>query len=152
MNPIPQHTQPCPVCEGGQRHNPVQDVSITGRGLTAVAPAAAGWFSDVCAKIDLDERTNSGERYAQTGDAMVHQAREVLKQGLVLKAQRVKPKISQAQASEIAGGGHNADSRYETDVVQPGWPTCCICLRCWSAIPNFWMKRASCLKPAKRKQ
>ncbi len=108
-----QHTQPCPVCELGQLHRQEQDVSITRRGLTAVVPAVAGWFCDACAEIDFDERTDSGERFAQAGDALVLQARAAaLKQGQVLKAQRTKLNIT--QASEIAGGGHNAFSRCET--------------------------------------
>jgi HTH-type transcriptional regulator/antitoxin MqsA len=120
MKPMLPHTQPCPVCEVGQLHHHVQDVSITRRGLTAVVPAVAGWFCDACAEIDFDERTDSGERYAQAGDALVLQARAAaLKQGQVLKAQRTKLNITQAQASEIAGGGHNAFSRYETGAAQP---------------------------------
>lgn len=119
MKLSPQNTKSSPVCEDGQLHHQVQDVSITHSGLTAVVPAVSAWFCNACAEIDFDERTDSGERYTQVGDDLVLQARAAaLKQGQVLKAQRTKLKITQAQAREIAGGGHNAFCRCETGAAQ----------------------------------
>jgi HTH-type transcriptional regulator / antitoxin MqsA len=110
----------CPECEGGHLHYKVQDVAITRRSLTAVVPAVAGWFCDSCSEIDFDEDTDSGDRYAATGDELVLRARAIAKkQGGRLKAMRTKLKMTQAEANEIAGGGHNAFSRYETGAAQP---------------------------------
>jgi HTH-type transcriptional regulator/antitoxin MqsA len=38
---------------------------------------------------------------------------------VALKMQRKKLKLTQAQASQLTGGGHNAFSRYETGAATP---------------------------------
>lgn len=109
--------KPCPVCEEGRLHYDVRDLEITRRGLSTVVPQVAGWFCDHCEEIDFDETTDSGERFAGAGDRLVLLARENVAQSL--KEARKTLKMSQADAALIAGGGHNAFSRYETGAAQP---------------------------------
>ena len=54
------------------------------------------------------------------GDELVLKARAAAqKQGRKLRELRTKLNITQAEANELAGGGHNAFSRYETGAAQP---------------------------------
>lgn len=115
-----QDAKGCPECDKGHLHYKVQDVTITRKGLTATVPAVAGWFCDSCSEIDFDEATDSGDRFARMGDELVLKARAAAqKQGRKLRELRTKLNITQAEANELAGGGHNAFSRYETGAAQP---------------------------------
>lgn len=109
--------KPCPVCEAGKLHYGVRNVKIMRRGLSADVPSVAGWFCDSCEEIDFDERTDSGDRFAEVGDQLVLKARE--KVAADLRNARAALRITQADAALIAGGGHNAFSRYENGVAQP---------------------------------
>jgi HTH-type transcriptional regulator/antitoxin MqsA len=107
----------CQVCDAGKLHYDMRDLEISRRGLSAVVPRIAGWFCDHCGEIDFDESTDSGDRFANAGDELVLRARERMAQSL--KEARKKLRLSQADAALIAGGGHNAFSRYETGAAQP---------------------------------
>ena len=107
----------CPVCDEGKLHYEIKDINIIRRGLSRLVPSVAGWHCSHCNEIDFDETTDSGERFANAGDELVLMERRCVAQNL--KELRKKLKISQAQASLISGGGHNAFSRYETGNVQP---------------------------------
>lgn len=120
METAKQDGMTCPACERGHMHYGVQDVKIARRGLTALVANVAGWFCDSCGEIDFDESTDSGDRYASAGDELVLRARAAAeKRGRRLRELRTKLNITQAEANEIAGGGHNAFSRYETGAAQP---------------------------------
>lgn len=110
----------CPECEGGRLRYAVRDVPIARRSLKAVVPQVAGWFCDTCRVIEFDEGTDSGDRFAALGDQLVLKARDLAQQqGRRLREARTKRNITQAEAAELAGGGHNAFSRYETGAAQP---------------------------------
>lgn len=107
----------CQSCEKGHMHYAVRDVQITRKDLSVVVPNIAGLFCDHCNEIDFDNKTDSAIRYAEAGDKLVLSARaEAAKH---LKRARMKLHLSQAEASIISGGGHNAFSRYETGLAQP---------------------------------
>lgn len=115
-----EQAEVCPECEGGHLHYAVRDIPIARRGEKAVVPHVAGLFCDACDNVEFDESTDSGDRYAAVGDELVLRARaKTMKVGEKLKQARDKLNLSQAEAAELAGGGHNAFSRYENGVARP---------------------------------
>jgi HTH-type transcriptional regulator/antitoxin MqsA len=68
-----------------------------------------------CGEIFLDDA--SQERYVKVSDSLVLAKREQEKQELIRI--RKKLKLTQHQASRIAGGGHNAFGRYERGEARP---------------------------------
>ena len=97
-----------------------RDVEIVRRGLKAVVPAVSGWFCAECEEIEFDESTDSLQRWAAAGDALVLRDRERARRlGERLRRQRQSLKLTQIDASMLAGGGHNAFSRYETGSALP---------------------------------
>ncbi len=110
-------TKPCQACEAGKLHYDIRDIKISRRGLNSVVPRIAGWFCDCCEEIDFDESTDSGDRFAAAGDQLVLDDRKRIAESL--KAARTALNMTQADAALIAGGGHNAFSRYETGTAQP---------------------------------
>jgi len=107
----------CSSCETGRLRKDVRDVKITRQNRSATVKNIAGLFCDACNEIEFDDSTNSARRYAVAGDKLVLKNREATI--AALKLQRKRLKLTQAQASIITGGGHNAFSRYETGVAQP---------------------------------
>lgn len=117
---LQEQAKACPECEGGHLHYDVRDVAIARRGEKAVVPQVAGLFCDACDNIEFDEATDSGDRYAAIGEELVLKAREkALRLGKKLKQVRDKLNLSQAEAAALAGGGHNAFSRYENGAARP---------------------------------
>lgn len=97
-----------------------RDVEIVRRGLKAMVPAVSGWFCTDCNEIEFDESTDSFQRWAAAGDALVLRDRERAKRiGEHLRRQRQRLELTQLAASILAGGGHNAFSRYETGSTMP---------------------------------
>lgn len=107
----------CSNCETGHLHKDVRSVKITRKGLSANVKNVAGLFCDHCDEIEFDETTDSAGRYAAAGDRLLLQYRA--EAAATLKLQRRRLKLTQAQASLLTGGGHNAFSRYETGAAQP---------------------------------
>jgi HTH-type transcriptional regulator / antitoxin MqsA len=111
------------VCRECGAPDPVydtRDVEITRRGLKANVPAVSGWFCTRCAEIEFDEATDSLQRWAAAGDALVLKDRERARRlGERLRRQRQSLQLTQGEASLLAGGGHNAFSRYETGSALP---------------------------------
>jgi HTH-type transcriptional regulator/antitoxin MqsA len=107
----------CSNCEDGYLHKDVRDVVVTRQKLNAKLKGIAGAFCDHCDEIEFDESTDSAQRYADAGDKLVLQNRAAA--AAALKMQRKKLKLTQAQASQLTGGGHNAFSRYETGAATP---------------------------------
>lgn len=75
----------------------------------------AGQRCAVCDEAFLDD--DSQARFVAAGDALVEHARQ--EAGAQLRRVRRKLKLTQHEAAEIAGGGHNAFSRYESGRAQP---------------------------------
>ena len=69
----------------------------------------AGWECMVCRDVVFEP--DSASRYAEAGDRLVQAARDA--QRLNIRRIRRKLKLTQAQAAQLTGGGHNAFSRYE---------------------------------------
>lgn len=107
----------CSNCEEGHLHKGVRNVKVTRKGLSMTVKNIAGLFCDHCDEIEFDESTDSATRYAAAGDKLV--LRNRAKAAATLKSQRRRLKLTQAQASMLTGGGHNAFSRYETGTAQP---------------------------------
>ena len=107
----------CTNCEKGQLHKAVRNVKITRRELSVTVKNIAGLFCDACDEIEFDDSTDSAQRYAAAGDKLVLKNRKAA--ATALRLQRKRLKLTQAQASIISGGGHNAFSRYETGAAQP---------------------------------
>ena len=120
MNTEQRAPQVCRAC--GETH-PIyqtQDVTISRRGMTALVPAISGWFCTACDEIEFDEATDSLQRWAAAGDALVIRDRERAQRlGERLRRQRQSLSLTQTDAAMLAGGGHNAFSRYETGSALP---------------------------------
>lgn len=99
-----------------------RDVEIKRRGLNATVKNVSGWFcmSPNCEEIEFDESTDSLQRWAMKGDELVLQDRMHAKAiGARLRQTRQKLQLSQTDAALLAGGGHNAFSRYENGGALP---------------------------------
>ena len=112
-----------PVCrECGALHPTyaTRDVEIVRRGLKARVPSISGWFCRECNEIEFDESTDSLQRWAAAGDDLVIRDRQRAKRlGDRLRRQRRSLNLTPIDASALAGGGHNAFSRYETGSTLP---------------------------------
>lgn len=75
----------------------------------------AGERCGVCGEAFLD--ADSQARFTAAGDALVKQVRQDA--GQHLRRVRRKLRLTQREAAEIAGGGHNAFSRYESGKTRP---------------------------------
>lgn len=116
--------QPAPqVCrECGVAHPVYQtrDLEITRRGRKAIVPHLSGWFCTACGEIEFDDSTDSLDKWAAAGDKLVMAARAAAqKVGDELKRARQALHITQVEAAQLAGGGHNAFSRYEKGDATP---------------------------------
>ena len=92
------------------------------RGLQTTVPGISGWFcvNPTCSEIEFDESTDSMERWVTAGDDLVLAARERSRAiGTRLREARQKLQLSQIDAAVLAGGGHNAFSRYENGSATP---------------------------------
>jgi HTH-type transcriptional regulator/antitoxin MqsA len=85
------------------------------RDLKRDVSGLSGFRCARCGDIEFDRE--SAERYAEAGDALVLEARRAV--GQELRRIRKRLRLSQIEASELTGGGHNAFSRYETGKVYP---------------------------------
>ena len=75
----------------------------------------SGWRCGACGEVEFD--AESARRYAAAGDALV--LRERQQQSKEIRRIRRKLGLSQVAAARLAGGGHNAFSRYERGQVTP---------------------------------
>lgn len=120
MNTEQTAPQVCRACGAKTPAYRTQDVTVSRRGLTAVVPAVSGWFCTNCGEIEFDEATDSLQRWAAAGDALVIRDRERAQRlGDRLRRQRQSLRLTQIDAAMLAGGGHNAFSRYETGMALP---------------------------------
>lgn len=89
--------------------------SLTHGDLAAAVDGLGGWRCRECGEVVFDPE--SAQRYAAAGDALVMQARDT--QRREIRRIRRKLGLSQATASRLTGGGHNAFSRYERGEATP---------------------------------
>jgi HTH-type transcriptional regulator/antitoxin MqsA len=90
-------------------------MNIAHNGVTSTVEGLSGWRCGACGDILFD--ADSAKRYAAAGDALVLRDRE--HQRSEIRRIRRKLGLSQAQASELTGGGPNAFSRYELGKANP---------------------------------
>lgn len=112
----------CRECGADHLVYATRDLEIKRRGLTATVQNVSGWFcqNTDCGEIEFDESTDSLQRWAAAGDELVLKDRKQAQViGTHLRQVRQKLKLSQTEAALLAGGGHNAFSRYETGGALP---------------------------------
>jgi HTH-type transcriptional regulator / antitoxin MqsA len=107
----------CMNCESGQpmaRFNNESFV-IEHAGMTTTVEGLSGWRCEPCGEVEFD--SDSAQRYAAAGDALVLRARN--QQSQEIRRIRRKLGLSQVAAARLTGGGHNAFSRYERGEAEP---------------------------------
>ena len=112
----------CRECGSPKPAYDTRDVVIRRRGRQTTVSRISGWFcvNPACAEIEFDESTDSMERWVAAGDELVLAARERSRAiGTRLREARQRLQLSQVEAAVLAGGGHNAFSRYETGAAAP---------------------------------
>lgn len=120
MRARPIAPEVCRECGAAQPQYATRDVVVARRGLKTVVPGVSGWFCAHCDEIEFDEATDSLQRWAAAGDALVLQDRNRARLlGERLRRQRQALHLTQGDAALLAGAGHNAFSRYETGAALP---------------------------------
>ena len=112
----------CRECGAPSPTYDTRDVVVRRRGLQTTVPRISGWFcvNPACSEIEFDESTDSMKRWVAAGDDLVLAARERSRAiGTRLREARQRLQLSQIEAAMLAGGGHNAFSRYETGTAPP---------------------------------
>ena len=92
-----------------------QTETIEHFGRSRTVASLSSWRCPHCGKEEFD--AESAIQYAATGDELVLAERR--RQGQKLRRIRKKLRLTQQQAAQITGGGHNAFSRYERGDVPP---------------------------------
>jgi HTH-type transcriptional regulator / antitoxin MqsA len=107
----------CVCCDAAAEMTRFTDEThtVTFRDLETQVEGLSGYRCGACGEIEFDPE--SAQRYAKAGDDLVLEARIAV--GQELRRIRKKLRLSQIEASELTGGGHNAFSRYETGKVYP---------------------------------
>jgi HTH-type transcriptional regulator / antitoxin MqsA len=102
----------CPVCGKGTLHDEVRKQSVTYRGKEFVADQF-GAYCDQCGD-GVSYRDQAIEKSWEQFKSAVDRTERV-----ELAAIRKRLGLTQKQAAQLAGGGHNAFSRYERGEAQP---------------------------------
>jgi HTH-type transcriptional regulator/antitoxin MqsA len=107
---------PCLNCEQADMVQEARDVAVRAGNFSEVVAAVFGWHCPNCGEIEfLDD--DGSERHAAALQR-VHAQRSA-EQRDWMKGVRKKLKLSQHEAAELTGGGHNAFGRYERGEVRP---------------------------------
>jgi HTH-type transcriptional regulator / antitoxin MqsA len=107
----------CLGCKGASKMVRFSGEGFTIRhaGMKAEVNGLSGWRCADCGEIEFD--AESARRYAAAGDELV--LRERQRQMKEIRRIRRKLGLTQAAASRLTGGGHNAFSRYERGEAAP---------------------------------
>ncbi len=110
-------TRKCIGCDIGTPLARFKDETFTIEhlGKTIAVERLSGWRCAACGEVEFDDE--SARRYAAAGDELVLAARK--EQALEIRRIRRKLGLTQAAASRLTGGGHNAFSRYERGEAAP---------------------------------
>jgi len=92
-----------------------EDFTVQYAGMKAEVRGLSGWRCAECGEVEFD--AESARRYAAAGDELV--LRERQQQMKEIRRIRRKLGLTQAAASRLTGGGHNAFSRYERGEAAP---------------------------------
>lgn len=90
-------------------------LEVSYQDLKRTVPGLAGWACSECDEVEFD--ADSALRYAKAGDELIEDARQAVAEEM--KRMRKRLNRTQKQMVAIAGGGHNAFSRYERAEVEP---------------------------------
>lgn len=109
-------TRQCGECgTKGMRPFARETFTLDYAGRTAQVDDLSGWRCPQCGEEEFDAR--SAARYAVASDELV--LRERAWAQAEIRRIRKKLHLSQEQAAELTGGGHNAFSRYERGEAKP---------------------------------
>jgi len=92
-----------------------ETLTIEHAGLTKAVEGLSGWRCSACGEVEFD--ADSARRYAAAGDELV--LRDRARQSKEIRRIRRKLGLTQAEAAQLTGGGHNAFSRYERGETTP---------------------------------
>ena len=92
-----------------------ESFTVTHKNETTVVRDLSGQRCTACGEIFFDE--SRAAAYAAAGDALVTNARQNVAEHL--RRVRIKLGLTQRDAAELTGGGHNAFSRYENGQAAP---------------------------------
>lgn len=107
----------CLQCDDGTKLElKTKDVTVEVRGESCVVPKVIGWHCPVCGEIEFTEKESS-DRVWNAIEAMGAKAKA--RDAALLAHARKRLKLTQKQAAELTGGGHNAFSRYERGEAVP---------------------------------
>ena len=107
----------CLQCDDGTKLKlQTKDVTVKARGESCVVPKATGWHCPVCGDIEFTDN-DSSDRVWKGIEAMGEKAKA--RDAALLAHARKRLKLTQKQAAELTGGGHNAFSRYERGEAVP---------------------------------
>jgi HTH-type transcriptional regulator/antitoxin MqsA len=106
------NNKPCPLCSEGTLHDGTQDKSLGYQGRK-YEYKAIGAFCDHC----HDGFPNHSE--SEEAEWKSFRDKVDAEEAAELARIRKKLKLTQQEAAKIAGGGHNAFSRYERGEVKP---------------------------------
>lgn len=102
----------CLNCEQADMEFTVLDVTAQLHGLEEVVPAVNGWHCPNCGEIEFADSEGSA-RYSAALERIGERERAMIART------RKKLRLTQRQAAELTGGGHNAFSRYERGEARP---------------------------------
>jgi HTH-type transcriptional regulator/antitoxin MqsA len=110
-------TKVCVSCDTGAKMTPFAGEThvVTYKKRMARVAGLSGHRCPECGEVEFDQE--SAEKYAAAGDSLVLATRRAV--GAELRRIRKRLKLTQKQAGDLTGGGHNAISRYETGAVLP---------------------------------
>lgn len=107
----------CMQCDDGTKLKlQTKDVTVAVRGESCVVPKVTGWHCPVCGDIEFTDN-DSSDRVWEAIEAMGEKAKA--RDAALLAHARKRLKLTQKQAAELTGGGHNAFSRYERGEAVP---------------------------------
>jgi HTH-type transcriptional regulator / antitoxin MqsA len=107
----------CLNCSAGAHMTRFENEAFTieHAGLTTVVRGLSGWRCGACGEVEFD--ADSARRYAAAGDELV--LRDRARQSKEIRRIRRKLGLTQVEAAQLTGGGHNAFSRYERGEATP---------------------------------
>lgn len=107
----------CLQCQDGiQLKLATKDVTVEVRGESCIVPKVKGWHCPACGDIEYADK-DSSDRMWDAVETLGAKAKA--RDAAILVHARKRLKLTQKQAAELTGGGHNAFSRYERGEAVP---------------------------------
>jgi HTH-type transcriptional regulator/antitoxin MqsA len=106
-------TKFCLQCDDGTK---LKLETKEARGESCLVPNVTGWHCAVCGEIEYTDQ-DSSDRVWNAIEILGEKAKA--RDAALLAHARKRLKLTQKQAAELTGGGHNAFSRYERGEAVP---------------------------------